>query len=390
VEAVTLGEGGTPLLAATRLEPAGTLLLKNEAANPTLSFKDRGVSVAATMARERGALGFVAASTGNTAVSVAAYGAKAGMPVACLVPEGTPAGKLRMVTAAGARLLRVAGTYSDAHALARAIADRSGWANLTTTYVNPDMLEGNKTVGLEIFDQLGDRAPDTVVVPVGAGPLLSGIAMAFDDLVSEGRIDGPPPRLVAVQAQGCAPIARAFAEGAAVRPWNDRPVQTAAGSIADPLDGYAQDGDRTLAAVRATGGAAIAVDDDAIARARNDLAREEGLVVELGAAAALAGYRRLIEDGLLGVGDRTVLVLTGHGSKEGVAAGAAPPGAVAGTGTTAAPGRPGAAAPPPGAEVGAGTPGEPGRSGDSPAGADLGVVAPGAVDDALRALEAVI
>jgi threonine synthase len=372
VEPVTLGEGGTPLLEAARLGPAGRLLLKNESANPTLSFKDRGVSVATTAARARGALGLVAASTGNTAVSVAAYAARAGMPAACLVPEGTPAEKLRLVTAAGARLLRVAGSYSDAHALAHAIAQASGWANLTTTYVNPDMLEGNKTVGLEIFDQLAGRAPDAVVVPVGAGPLLSGIAMAFDDLAREGRLEGPPPKLVAVQAQGCAPVARAFAQGKPVRPWTDVPVQTSAGSIADPLDGYPEDGDRTLAAVRATGGAAIAVDDDAIARARDDLARDEGLVVELGAAAALAGYRALMEQGFLSAVDRTVLVLTGHGSKEAGAARAAPAGA---EGALGEPAQREAAL------------GESARAG---AGADLGIVAAGAVDDALRALEAVI
>jgi threonine synthase len=208
------------------------------------------------------------------------------------------------------------------------------------------MLEGNKTVGLEIHEQLGGQAPEAIVVPVGAGPLLSGIAMAFDALRDQGRLAGPPPRLVAVQAAGCAPIARAFAERAPVRPWTDRPVRTSAGSIADPLDGYGEDGERTLAAVRATGGTAIAVDDEAISQAAQDLAREEGLVVELGAAAALAGYRALVEDGFLARGDRTVLVLTGHGSKED-------------------------------------------RAGQAPPASDLGTVAPGAVDHALRMLETV-
>ena len=328
--ALTLGEGGTPLL-ESHLGPA--VRLKNEAANPTLSFKDRPVAVAAAMALELGAAGLLCASTGNTAVSVAAYGARAGLPVVCLVPHGTPAGKLRLVTGAGARLLAVAGTYSDAHALAAALAGRTGWANLTTTYVNPYMLEGDKTAGLELYEQLG-RAPDAVIVPVGAGPLLGGIAKAFDEL------GGARPRLFAVQATGCAPIVRAFEENAPVRPWGT--PATTAGGIADPLTGYAADGDRTLAAVRATGGAAVAVEDAAIEGAARALARRDGLAVELSAAAAAAGYLALRERGLLGPDEETVLLLTGHASKD--------PAALGGDGET------------------------------------LAVVAPGAVEEAARAL----
>jgi threonine synthase len=201
--------------------------------------------------------------------------------VVCLVPERTSLGKLGLVLAAGARLLRVAGTYSDAHALAGALAARTGWANLTTTYVNPFMLEGDKTVAFEIHEAIG--VPDAVVVPVGAGPLLGGIAKGFDEL------GGRSPRLFAVQAAGCAPIARAFAAGEPVRAW-EAPA-TRAGGIADPLAGYEADGDRTLAAVRASGGAAIAVPDAEIARAADELARTVGLTVELSAAAALAGLR---------------------------------------------------------------------------------------------------
>ena len=318
---LTLGEGGTPLL-PSRLGPA--VRLKNEAANPTLSFKDRPVAVAAAMALELGAAGLLCASTGNTAVSVAAYGARAGLPVVCLVPDGTPAGKLRLVTGAGARLLRVAGTYSDAHALAAALGERTGWANLTTTYVNPYMLEGDKTVALELFEQLG-RAPDAVVVPVGAGPLLGGIAKGFDEL------GGDRPRLFAVQAAGCAPIVRAFEARAPVVAWGA--PSTRAGGIADPLAGYAADGDRTLAAVRATGGAAVAVDDASIERAAGELARGDGLAVELSAAAAGAGYRRLREQGVLGPDELCVLVLTGHASKDPAALGDA-----AGTSALVAPG----------------------------------------------------
>jgi threonine synthase len=300
-EPCTLGEGGTPLVRS-----ASGAWLKDEGANPTRSFKDRPVAVATAMAIVLGAEGLLCASTGNTAVSVAAYGAAAGLPVECLVPEGTPASKLRAVTDAGARLVEVPGTYSDAHARAGALAGARGWADLTTTYVNPFMLEGDKTVGLELFEQLG-RLPEAVLVPVGAGPLLAGIAKGFAELRAAGLATGEP-RLFAVQAAGCAPIVRAFEEDAPVRPWG-RP-DTRAGGIADPLEGYAADGDRTLAAVRASGGAAVAVSDEEMDRAAEDLARDDGLHVELSAAAAVAGHRRLLAGGRLTTADETVLVLT--------------------------------------------------------------------------------
>jgi threonine synthase len=304
-EGVTLGEGGTPLLRSPALGPS--VYLKDEGANPTRSFKDRPVVIATAMAIELGAHGLICASTGNTAVSVAAYGSHVGLPVECLVPDGTPEDKLEPIAAAGARVRSVAGTYSHAHAEASALAARSGWANLTTTYVNPFMLEGDKTLGLELFEQLG-RAPDAVVVPVGAGPLLTGIGKAFDELRTAGHVATGGPRLFAVQAAGCAPIARAFRERAPVRAW-ERP-ETAAGAIADPLSGYVADGDRTLAAVRASGGAAITVDDDEMARAAEELAASDGITVELSAAAAVAGWMRLREQGRIAPDDVTVLVLT--------------------------------------------------------------------------------
>jgi threonine synthase len=307
LEPTSLGEGGTPLLPAARL---GDVWLKNETANPTGSFKDRPVSVAATMARELELEGLLCASTGNTAVSVAAYGARAGLPVACIVPRTAPAAKLAQIQAAGALLIPVEGSYSDTHALAGEAARRCGWADLTSTYVNPYMLEGDKTLGLELFEQLGERVPDWVVVPVGAGPLLAGVHKAFEELRALGATTAPGPRLVAAQASGCAPIARAFERGDAhVVAWEE-PVRTAASSIADSLAGYAEDGTRTLRLVRESGGVAVAVDEGAIAAATRRLARAEGLLVEPGAAAAVAAWERLELDG------DAVLLLTGHGLKD--------------------------------------------------------------------------
>jgi threonine synthase len=309
-EPVTLCEGDTPLLHARRLEYSGGLLLKNETVNPTGSFKDRPVAVAATVARELGLSGLVCASTGNTGVAVAAYAARAGLPAACVVPETTPAAKMVQIEAVGARVVRVRGNYSDAYALARAAAEGYGWANLTSTYINPYMLEGDKTVAYELFEQLGERTPDWVLVPVGAGPLLAAIHKGFREL------GVPGPRMVAAQAAGCAPVVRAFDSGVEeVDEW-EHPVETAASSIADPLRGYPEDGTRTLSVVRRSGGRAVAVSEEETRRATVDLAGSEGLLVEPGAAVAVAAYRKLAAQGVIREGETAVIVLTGHGLKD--------------------------------------------------------------------------
>jgi threonine synthase len=307
---VTLGEGDTPLLEARRLDPSGGLLLKNETVNPTGSFKDRPVAVAATVARELGLSGLLCASTGNTGVAVAAYAARAGLPAVCVVPETTPAAKMLQIEAVGARIVRVRGNYSDAYELARAAAENFGWANLTSTYVNPYMLEGDKTVAFELFEQLKEKVPDWVLVPVGAGPLLAAIHKGFEELGVSG------PRMVAVQAAGCAPVVRAFESGAKeVREW-DHPVETAASSIADPLRGYPEDGTRTLSVVRESGGRAVAVSEEETRKATIDLARSEGLLVEPGAAVAVAAHRKLSDEKLIREGETAAIVLTGHGLKD--------------------------------------------------------------------------
>ena len=309
-EPVSLGEGDTPLLEAPRLDPSGGLLLKNETVNPTGSFKDRPVAVAATVARQLSLSGLLCASTGNTGVAVAAYAARAGLPAVCVVPETTPAAKMLQIEAVGARIVRVKGNYSDAYELARAAAEDYGWANLTSTYVNPYMLEGDKTVAFELFEQLGERVSDWVLVPVGAGPLLAAIHKGFEELGVSG------PRMVAVQAAGCAPVVRAFEAGAKeVREWED-PVETAASSIADPLRGYPEDGTRTLSVVRESGGEAVAVSEEETRKATIDLARSEGLLVEPGAAVAVAAHRKLAEQESIREGETAVIVLTGHGLKD--------------------------------------------------------------------------
>ena len=307
---VSLGEGDTSLLRARRLDPTEGLLLKNETVNPTGSFKDRPVAVSATVARELGLSGLLCASTGNTGVAVAAYAARAGLPAVCVVPETTPAAKMIQIEAVGARIVRVRGNYSDAYALARAAAEDYGWANLTSTYVNPYMLEGDKTVAYELFEQLGERVPDWVLVPVGAGPLLAAIHKGFEELGVSG------PRMVAVQVAGCAPVVRAFESGAKeVHEW-EASVETLASSIADPLRGYPEDGTRTLSVVRESGGKAVAVSEEETRQATTDLARSEGLLVEPGAAVAVAAHRKLADQEVIREGETAVIVLTGHGLKD--------------------------------------------------------------------------
>jgi threonine synthase len=315
VAPVSLGEGGTPLILARHIG-GGQLFLKNETVNPTGSFKDRPVAVATTVAIEFGLPGLICASTGNTAVSVAAYGARAGLPAICVVPHTAPSAKLAQIVATGGSVVRVRGTYSDAYALAREGAGRSGWANLTTTYVNPYMLEGDKTIAFELWEQLGGRAPDWVFVPVGAGPLLAAVAKGFAELRDLGILNGEVPKMVAVQAAGCAPIAAAFDAGRErVEQWGEA-IATGASSIADPLHGYAADGTRTLAAVRASRGAAVAVPEEAIYDGMLRLARREGLFVEPGSAAVVPAYEQMVASGRVRPDETAVLLLTGHGLKD--------------------------------------------------------------------------
>ena len=191
---VTLGEGNTPLLPAPRLsEQLGCeLWLKWEGANPTGSFKDRGMTVAVSRALERGAPGVVCASTGNTAASAAAYAARAGLPAVIVIPKGAVArGKLAQVLAAGADLREVEGTFEEAHALARRLADEEGWVNVNS--INPDRIEGQASAAREIVDQLGGP-PDVLALPYGGGGNTLAYARGFDE-AGAGR-----PRLLSVQA----------------------------------------------------------------------------------------------------------------------------------------------------------------------------------------------
>lgn len=316
IDGVGLGEGGTPLVPLLELDDHlgfGTVAAKLEYLNPSGSFKDRGVSVAVRWCLERALPGVVCASSGNAAASVGAYAARFGLPAVVVVPENTPEPKLLMARGYGIHVLRVRGDYAHAFAIVGKIGQELGWANLTTTYVNPYVREGFKSISYEVFEQLS-RAPDWVVVPVGSGPLLAGVHRGFQELKALGLIESVP-RMLAVQAAGCSPIARAFQEGRdTVTAWDT--VTTSASGISDPLRGYARDGTVTLRVVRESGGAVVAVDDADIEAAAADLARSQGMFIELSGAAAWAGALALQKSTGVLSEHLVVLLLTGHGLKD--------------------------------------------------------------------------
>jgi threonine synthase len=279
---VTLGEGGTPLLPAPRLSRRLGLdvRLKWEGANPTGSFKDRGMTVAVSRALGEGAEAVVCASTGNTAASAAAYAARAGLPALVLQPQGAVAlGKLAQARALGGRLLAVRGSFDEALSAARELAARG--THVLVNSLNPDRLEGQKTAAFEIVEELG-RAPDVLALPFGGGGNTCAYARGFAEA-------GERPRILAVQS-------------------GDRPGTVASAiRIADPV--HAREVEEALA--RADG-SVVTVSDDAILEAWRLLAQEEGVFCEPASAAGVAALR---EDGL-DPGALVVCVITGHGLKD--------------------------------------------------------------------------
>jgi len=316
-KAVTLGEGGTPLIRTHNILNIAnnqSLWLKLESVNPTLAFKDRPLAVAMTAAAQFGLNEVVCASTGNTGVAAAAYAARAGLRCTIYVPEGTPEEKRAAMEQYGAVLHTVKGHYSDAYKVAEEMALERQAFNLTSTYMNPYAVEGNKTVAYELAFQLG-KVPDWIIVPIGAGPLLSGIYKGFKEMQLEGFID-KLPRMAGVQAEGCAPIVKAFHNGkAGVQSWSD-PVQTIASGIADPLLTYPADGTRTLSVIRESKGIALAIADAELHRYRKLLAEREGVLAELSSVTAVAAAAHMQQTGLLEQNATIVSIVTGHGLKD--------------------------------------------------------------------------
>lgn len=306
---VSMGEGETPLVELDAT--SATVYGKLESLNPTCSFKDRGSSliVSAVADEQTSWEGIIVASTGNTAPSVAAYAARAGIPCAVVVPEDTSLSKLSQVKAHGIDIYTTEGTFSDCFRVAQRASDER-LLNATAVYsANPFVASANRTVAFEIVEQLG-TVPDWVTVPVGAGPLLGGTYQGFVELEESGIVESRP-RMLCVQAEGCHPIVEAFEAEEPVRPWLD-PITTTVGAIADPLDGYVEDGEETRYAVVDSDGGAVALTDEQIYDWTDRLAETEGIYAEPASAASVAA----VESSYIDEDDDVIALITGHGLKE--------------------------------------------------------------------------
>ena len=312
---VTLGEGWTPLLPAPvygRRIGVPNLLIKDEALIPTGSFKARGAAVGVSRARELGTRHIAMPTNGNAGAAWAAFAARAGLRATIAIPLDAPKITRQECAAAGAEVVLVDGLISDAgRHVGRLVADSGGAVFDTSTLKEPYRIEGKKTMGLEIVEQLGWRVPDVIIYPTGGGVGLIGIHKALVELRALGWIDERLPRLVAVQSTGCAPVVRAFEAGATrVVPWPD------ARTIAYGLTVPAPLGDELiLDALRATGGTAIAVPDQELLDDLGELGRTEGLVPCPEGAACLTAARRLRAAGWIAESDLVVALNTGTGLK---------------------------------------------------------------------------
>lgn len=285
------------------------VLVKDDTRNPSGSTKDRATAIGVARARELGARAVAAASTGNAASSLATFAAREGLACLIFVPESAPAAKLTQIRIHGATLFAIQGTYDAAFDLCMEACARLGLYNRNTA-VNPALGEGKKTLALEIWEQLGYRAPDVVVLPSGDGCILGGVHKGFRDLLS---IDLIPrlPRLIGAQAEGSAALAAAWRAG------QDRAAPCAARTIADSIAvGLPRDQVKALRAVRESHGAFVTVTDDAILEAMACLGRHCGLFVEPAAAAPFAALRVALADGTIRMDEEVVLVHTGHGLKD--------------------------------------------------------------------------
>ena len=308
---VTLGEGGTPLLSTPR---AGgkhgfrNLRVKDEAVNPTGSFKARGLAAAVTRAARAGASAFVVPTAGNAGVALSAYAAQAGIRARVYAPASTPATILTQIRAFGGDLALVDGHIGDCGKAARAYAAETGAVDVSTLR-EPYRIEGKKTLALELAEQLAWTLPDAIVYPTGGGTGLIGMWNAFAELVASGWVTGRPPRMYAVQAAGCAPVVRAFQAGAeGCTSWPDPSTVAAGLRVPSPF------GDRLmLRALRESDGGVVSVTDTQLVAAARDLQMLEGIDASPEGGAALAGAVKLKAQGTLSAEEHVVLFNTGAG-----------------------------------------------------------------------------
>jgi threonine synthase len=307
IEPVTLGEGWTPMLPSRR---HANVWLKEEGANPTGTFKARGLAVAVTMARHYGLNKLAAPTAGNAGGALAAYAAAAGMEAHIFMPRDTPMANQVECRAYGAHLYLIDGLISDCGRMVGERKAEEGWFDVSTLK-EPYRVEGKKTMGYELVEQLGWEYPDAVFYPTGGGVGMIGMWKAFEEMEQLGWVSGKRPKMIAVQAAGCAPVVRAFEQGeAASTMWQDAHTAASGLRVPKPYGDYI-----ILDILRQSGGTAVALSDEAIFASLKDWASHEGLLLSPEGAAATAAYDHLIATGFLSKDDRVVLFNTGTGNK---------------------------------------------------------------------------
>ena len=307
-DTVTLGEGMTPLLRSRR---HANLLIKDEGLNPTGSFKARGMAAAVTMARHYGLKKLAAPSAGNAGGALAAYAAAAGLEAHIFMPKDVPLANRLEVEAAGAHLTLVDGLISDCGRMVAERKEREGWFDVSTLK-EPFRIEGKKTMGYEVAEQLGWRLPDAILYPTGGGVGLIGMWKAFEEMEQLGWISaGKRPKMICIQASGCAPIIKALHEEKPVSEmWSNASTLAAGLRVPKAFGDFI-----ILDIIRRSLGTAVAVTDEAIMTAVRRMASDEGIFAAPEGAAALAAYEALLANGFLKASDEVVLFNTGSGYK---------------------------------------------------------------------------
>ena len=305
---VTLGEGWTPMLQSRRFP---NVYLKEEGANPTATFKARGLAMAVTMARHYGLKKLAVPSAGNAAGALAAYAAAAGIEAFIFMPKDVPFANYVEATVYGAKVTLVDGLISDCGRIVAERKEKEGWFDVSTLK-EPFRVEGKKTMGYELVEQLGWEYPDAVFYPTGGGVGLIGMWKAFQELEELGWVrPGKRPRMIAVQSSGCAPVVRAFEQGAAAsQMWQNAATFAAGLRVPKPY------GDSIMLEIlRESGGVALALSDEQILASLKDWAKLEGIFLSPEGATATAAYDHLLATGVLTAKDRVVLFNTGGGLK---------------------------------------------------------------------------
>ena len=310
---ITLGEGFTPIFRAERLGPdmgAPNLLIKDEGVNPTASFKARGLSAAVSKAKELGIAKITMPSAGNAAGAMTSYAAKGGIEAYVFMPKDAPEANRIEVEMTGGELTLIDGLISDAGVLSRERAAREGLFDVSTLQ-EPYRVEGKKTMGYEIAEQLGWTLPDAIIYPTGGGTGIVGMWKAFAEMEAMGWIGSERPRMFAVQSEGCAPMVRAFERGDEfAEPWENAETMAAGIRVPSGIGDYL-----ILGAIRESGGGALTVSDDEIRDYMRRVARLEGMFICPEGAATAAATEKLLASGDLGAEERILLLNTGSGLK---------------------------------------------------------------------------